>query len=416
MYSNLVSEKIFIPLEDGSFTAYINFDNAATSPPLIAVIDEINNFLPYYSSVHRGTGYKSIISSNYYEGARESVLDFVSAPQDHIAIFTNNTTEAINKLAYSLEDTIGNGRVLVTEMEHHSNLLPWWRKYPIDYVRVNKEGRLDLDHLEYLLEGYRGRVKLVAVSGASNVTGYINPIYDIAKICHKYGAKILVDGAQLVPHCPINMDGPEAIDFLAFSGHKAYAPFGTGVLIGPKKFLARRIPRDLGGGTVKLVTKKEIIWADLPYREEAGTPNLLGVLALAKALDSLWELGMDKILDYEQKLTQYALDQMKEIPRITLYDDCKVDEKVPIISFNLDGLHHEEVAGRLSAEGQIGVRNGCFCAQPYVHKLLGISLEDIEILKADKTLPRPGMVRASFGLYNSYEEVDRFIEILKRIY
>lgn len=416
MYSNLVNEKIFIPLEDGSFVPYINFDNAATSPPLTAAMDEINNFLPYYSSVHRGAGYKSIISSNYYEGARESVLDFVSAPQDHIAIFTNNTTEAINKLAYSLEDTIGNGRILVTEMEHHSNLLPWRRKYPIDYVRVNKKGRLDLGHLEYLLGGYRGRVKLVAVSGASNVTGYINPIYDIAKMCHRYGAKILVDGAQLVPHCPINMDGPESIDFLAFSGHKTYAPFGTGVLIGPRKYLSRRIPRDLGGGTVKLVTKKEIIWADLPHREEAGTPNLFGVLALSKALDTLSDLSMEKIMDYERNLTQYALDQMKEIPKIRLYDDFKINEKIPIISFNLDNLHHEEVAARLSTEGQIGVRNGCFCAQPYVHKLLGISLKDIEDLKADKSLPRPGMVRASFGLYNTYEEVDRFIEILKRIY
>lgn len=416
MYKNLVYDKILVPLQNGLMTPYINFDNAATTPPFISVMEEINNFSPYYSSVHRGVGYKSIISSDYYERAREIVLKLVAANTgDNIAIFVKNTTEAINKLSYALEDVIQDGIVLTTEMEHHSNILPWRYKYPIDYVEVDNKGRLKLEHLEYLLKKYMGKVKLVAVSGASNVTGYINPVHNIAKISHKYGAKIFVDGAQLVPHYPINMTFPEPIDFLAFSGHKIYAPFGTGVLIGNRDVFMDKMPDEVGGGTIKLVTKKEVIWGDLPYKEEAGTPNLFGAIALAKSLETLLEIGMEDIANYEKALAKYTLEKMKKIPNIILYSDYNVDEKVPIISFNIDGLYHGDVATILSTEGGIGVRNGCFCAQPYVHKLLGISLKDIEELKRNKDLPRPGMVRISFGLYNNYEEIDMFLKLLEKI-
>ena len=416
MYKNLVYDKILVPLQNGLMTPYINFDNAATTPPFISVMEEINNFSPYYSSVHRGVGYKSIISSDYYERVREIVLKLVAANTgDNIAIFVKNTTEAINKLSYALEDVIQDGIVLTTEMEHHSNILPWRYKYPIDYVEVDNKGRLKLEHLEYLLKKYMGKVKLVAVSGASNVTGYINPVHNIAKISHKYGAKIFVDGAQLVPHYPINMTFPEPIDFLAFSGHKIYAPFGTGVLIGNRDVFMDKMPDEVGGGTIKLVTKKEVIWGDLPYKEEAGTPNLFGVIALAKSLETLLEIGMEDIANYEKALAKYTLEKMKKIPNIILYSDYNVDEKVPIISFNIDGLYHGDVATILSTEGGIGVRNGCFCAQPYVHKLLGISLKDIEELKRNKELPRPGMVRISFGLYNNYEEIDMFLKLLEKI-
>ena len=416
MYKNLVYDKILVPLQNGLMTPYINFDNAATTPPFISVMEEINNFSPYYSSVHRGVGYKSIISSDYYERAREIVLKLVAANTgDNIAIFVKNTTEAINKLSYALEDVIQDGIVLTTEMEHHSNILPWRYKYPIDYVEVDNKGRLKLEHLEYLLKKYMGKVKLVAVSGASNVTGYINPVHNIAKISHKYGAKIFVDGAQLVPHYPINMTFPEPIDFLAFSGHKIYAPFGTGVLIGNRDVFMDKMPDEVGGGTIKLVTKKEVIWGDLPYKEEAGTPNLFGAIALAKSLETLLEIGMEDIANYEKALAKYTLEKMKKIPNIILYSDYNVDEKVPIISFNIDGLYHGDVATILSTEGGIGVRNGCFCAQPYVHKLLGISLKDIEELKRNKELPRPGMVRISFGLYNNYEEIDMFLKLLEKI-
>ncbi len=417
MYKNLVQNHILVPLDNGLMIPYINFDNAATTPPLVSVIEEINSFSPYYSSIHRGVGYKSIVSSDYYERAREIVLKFVAADtrDNNIAIFVKNTTEAINKLSYALEDIIQDGIVLVTEMEHHSNILPWRYKYPIDYVRIDEKGRLDLNHLEYLLKKYMGKVKLVAISGASNVTGYINPIHNIAKLSHKYGAKILVDGAQLVPHHSINMAYPEPIDFLAFSGHKIYAPFGTGVLIGPRSAFMDKMPDEVGGGTIKLVTKKEVIWGDLPYKEEAGTPNLFGAITLAKSLETLEEIGMENIMEYERTLTKYALDKINEIPNINIYGEPNVEDKVSIISFNVNGLDHNQVAMILSINGGIGLRNGCFCAQPYVHKLLGTSLEDIEELKRNKGLPRPGMVRISFGMYNDYEEIDVFLKLLKQI-
>ena len=404
MYKNLFQEN----------KNYINFDNAATTPPLIGVLEEINSFSPYYSSVHRGVGYKSIISSDYYERAREIVLNFLSANTgNNVAIFVKNTTEAINKLSYVLRDVIGHGMVLITEMEHHSNMLPWRYKYPIDYVRVDEKGRLDLNHLEYLLKKYMGKVKLVAVSGASNVTGYINPIHNITKISHRYGAKIFVDGAQLVPHHIVNMSYPEPIDFLAFSGHKIYAPFGAGVLIAPRDIFIDKVPNEVGGGTIRLVSKKEVIWADLPYKEEAGTPNLFGAIALAKALETLSEIGMENIMEYERKLTEYALNNMINIDNIIIYDDFHVENKVSIVSFNINGLNHGELAMKLASEESIGLRNGCFCAQPYVHKLLGITLEDIENLKRHPELPRPGMVRLSFGMYNNFKEIDTFLDLLR---
>ena len=417
MYRNLIyGPNNLLPLENGIESSYINFDNAATTPALLSVMKEINRFSPYYSSVHRGVGYKSIISSDYYERAREIVLNFVSANTgNNVAIFVKNTTDAINKLSYVLGDIIEDGIVLVSEMEHHSNMLPWRYRYPIDYVEVDRNGRLNLNHLEYLLKKYMGKVKLVAVTGASNVTGYINPIHSIAKLAHKYKARILVDGAQLVPHHMINMSYPEPIDFLAFSGHKIYAPFGTGVLIGPKEVFENKIPNELGGGTIKLVTKKEVIWGDLPYREEAGTPNLFGAIALGKALETLEEIGMENISNYEKRLTEYALTQMKNIPNIIIYDDFNVENKVSIISFNVNGLDHNGLALMLSSQATIGLRNGCFCAQPYVHKLLGTSLEDIEEMKRNKELPRPGMVRISFGMYNTFEEVDIFLDLLRGI-
>ncbi len=417
MYKNLIhGSNTLVPLKNGIKVPYINFDNAATTPPLISVMEEINNFSSYYSSVHRGTGYKSIISSNYYEKSREIVLNFVGGnPHSHMVIFVKNTTEAINKLSYALEDVIQDGVVLSTEMEHHSNILPWRYKYPIDYVKVDDKGRLSIEHLEYLLKKHMGNVKLVAVTGASNVTGYINPIHNIAKLTHKYGAKIFVDGAQLVPHQLINMSYPEPIDFLAFSAHKIYAPFGTGVLIAPREAFKNKMPDQVGGGTIKLVTRRKVIWGDLPYKEEAGTPNLLGVVALVKAIETLSEISIDEISHYEKGLVQYTLKRMRNLPNIIIYDDYNIESKVPIISFNIDRLNHGAVATTLSTEGGIGVRNGCFCAQPYVHKLLGISLDDIERYMKDKNLPRPGMVRVSFGIYNDYEEIDIFLELLREI-
>ena len=303
-------------------------------------------------------------------------------------------------------------------MEHHSNDLPWRYKYNVDYVEVDEHGRLSLDHLEYLLKKYKGKVKLLAVTGASNVTGYLNPIHQIARLAHRYGSKILVDGAQLVPHHPVDMkpiDHPEHIDYIAFSAHKMYAPFGTGVLIAPKDTFKNGISDHIGGGTVRLVTPKEVIWDDPPQKEEAGTPNLLGVVALVQSIDTLRKIDMEKVKNYERELTKYTFERIKNIPNIILYDDGDIENKVSIISFNIDGLYHGTVATALSLEGGIAVRNGCFCAQPYIQKLLGVSLKDMEKYKNDESLLRPGTVRVSFGLYNDYNEINVLLELLNQI-
>lgn len=420
MYKNLVyGVNTLVPLADESKVPYINFDNAATTPPFISVMDKINDFCPYYSSVHRGTGYKSILSTQLYEQARNIVLDFVKGdPSYHTVIFLQNTTQAINKLSYRLMDEIQDDIVLSTYMEHHSNDLPWRYRYNTDYVDLDNSGRLSLEHLEYLLKKYKGKVKLLTVTGASNVTGYINPIHEMAELAHRYGSKILVDGAQLIPHHPVDLKPvghPQHIDYIVFSGHKMYAPFGTGVLIAPKDKFEKGISEYIGGGTVDLVTPKEVRWLPPPYREEAGTPNLLGVIALIESINTLQRLNMEKISKYEKDLTRYTLENIKTVPNLILYDDEDIENKVSILSFNIQGLYHETVAIALALEEGIAVRNGCFCAQPYIQKLLNISMDNIDKYKENEDFPRPGTVRISYGLYNNHKEIDNFIDLLKRI-
>ena len=420
MYRDLVfGVDTLVKLRNGKSVNYINFDNAATTPPFKSVINEIVDFSNVYSSVHRGTGYKSIVSSRIYDEGREIVLDFVGGSRDyHTVVFLKNTTECINKLSYRLKDILGDKVVLTTYMEHHSNFLPWKYRYKTDFIEVDNLGRLCLEDLEFKLRLYKGKVGLVAVTGASNVTGYINPIYEIASICHKYGAKILVDGAQLIPHSSFNMmpvDSPYHIDFLAFSAHKMYAPFGIGALVCPKEIFYPGFSEQVGGGTVKFVSAKDVLWLDPPEKEEAGTPNLMGVLALSTSIKTLQDLNMENIEEYERKLTKYALDLIRDIPNLILYDDMKVEEKVSIISFNMEGLDHHELAAILAGEGGIAVRNGCFCAQPYVQRLLKISDEETEKYLMDESLPRPGLVRISFGLYNDFNEIYLFANLLKSI-
>ncbi|AOY75933.1 aminotransferase class V-fold PLP-dependent enzyme [Clostridium formicaceticum] len=409
-----------ISLPNGKYTTVINFDNAATTPPFLPVLEEIMNFSPWYASVHRGTGYKSQVSSNFYENARSTIADFVGADLKHdTIIFLKNTTEAINKLSNRLLDTYKDGVILSTFMEHHSNDLPWRNKYTVDYIDIDQEGKLSLGDLESKLLYYKGKVKLVAVTGASNVTGYINPIDQIAELAHRYGAKILIDGAQLVPHASINMKSPDNsqhIDFLVFSGHKMYAPFGTGVLIGPKKFFEKGAPDYSGGGTVEIVTHDTIKWNDPPLKEEAGTPNVMGVLAIVTAIKTLKKLGMEDIEIYERKLMEYALSRLKDIDDLIFYGDAfNSKDRVSIIPFNIHNMSHSMVATILAQEGAIAVRNGCFCAQPYIQRLLNISAEEIKNRIEDPSLPHPGVVRISFGLYNSFDEIDQLIKLLSKI-
>lgn len=416
-----------VVLKNGKKKKGINFDNAATTPPLKSVIEEITEFAPLYSSIHRGAGYKSRISSEKYEEAREKVKQFVGAGKKDIVIFVKNATEAINKVAYRLcqDDICLNGQgkekcvILSTFMEHHSNDLPWRGKYEVDYIDVDECGRLIFDDLLAKLEKYKGRVKLVAVTGASNVTGYVNPVHRIAEWAHKYGAKILVDGSQLIPHMPFDMKSAGSskhIDFLVFSAHKMYAPFGVGVLIGPKEFFEQGSPDYAGGGTVKAVTTDMVIWNDPPSKDEAGTPNLMGVVALAAAIKTLSSIGMKNIDKHEKALTNQLIQGLKTIDCLDVY--CAGDEnqeRVGIVPFNIRGIYHEKTAEILAGEAGISVRSGCFCAHPYIQKLMKITPAQLKSLLKNIEDYKPGMVRISFGIYNHHQEVERLLEVLQEI-
>jgi len=409
-----------VPLSNGNYVNEINFDNAATTPPFCAVMREIYDFAPWYSSIHRGTGYKSKLSSNLYEHGREIIKNFVHADQNKdVVIYTKNTTEAINMLAYRLSQADKRQIVLSTDMEHLANDLPWRDKFQVEYVGIDGYGKLSLSDLENKLLKYAGKVKLVTVTGASNVTGYINPIAKIAKLAHQYGAQILVDGAQLAAHASIDMkpyDSIEHIDYLAFSAHKMYAPFGIGVLIGHKKTFERGEPVYKGGGDVRLVSHQFIEWDSPPAKDETGTPNVIGVAALLTAIQTLHSIGMDVIHEHETHLINYAIDRLKKIPDIQLYcHSDKHENRVSLISFTIQGINHNVVAEILSREAGIAVRGGLFCAHPYVEKLLNFSIEDLQYLHTHHDAPIPGLVRISLGLYNNCHEIESLLECLDRI-
>jgi len=414
-----------IPLLDGSTRQYVFLDNAASTPTFRGVLHKVNEFLDWYSSVHRGSGFKSILSTEAYEQSREIVACFVGADlKTHNIIFGKNTTEAINKLANRMDFQPGDV-VITTVMEHHSNDLPWRPKARVVYVGVREDGSLDMDELHRNLEQFAGRVKLVAVTGASNVSGFAPPIHDIAESVHRHGARLLVDCAQLAPHRAINMGPvgePRSLDFVTISAHKMYAPFGTGALIGPKSFFAQGDPDYRGGGTVDIVTLDEVHWAAPPERDEAGSPNVVGAVALAASIRILSQVGMDAIAEHEKNLTRHALRRLKIIDGVRIYgstDPDRLDDRLGVISFAVKDMPHAQVAAILGFEGGIGVRNGCFCAHPYLLHLLGLSEDKAqvyqqEILNGDRS-NLPGLVRASFGCYNTTEEIDHLADMLERI-
>lgn len=416
----IVGANTQIPIANGSCVTAINFDNAATTPPLHSVINEINNFAPWYSSIHRGQGYKSKLSSNIYDEGREFIRNFVHADnKKDVVIYTKNTTESINILSYTLYQEEKEAVILTTDMEHLANDLPWRNKFTVDYVDIDEKGKLSIIDLENKLIKHNGKVKLVTVTGASNVTGYINPIYIISRLAHKYGAKILVDGAQLVPHACFDMkphDSLEHIDYVVFSAHKMYAPFGIGVLIGPKETFENAVPVYTGGGDVRLVSKNFIEWKGPPEKDEAGSPDVIGVYALMAAIKTLNYIGMDVLHKHETELINYAIERLKTIPDITLYGyDKDVDERVSLISFNIKGIPHFKLAEILSLEAGIAVRDGLLCAHIYVEKLLKLTEKDLEYYHTNQNIPLPGVVRISFGLYNNYDEIDNFIRVLNKI-
>lgn len=414
----IVGAETKILLSNGQQVTAINFDNAATTPPFTSVLQSVVTFSPWYSSIHRGTGYKSQYSSELYEKSRDIIRSFVKAEPSNTVIYVKNTSEAINKLSYRLYHKNRHSIVLSTHMEHHSNDLPWRSNYEVDYIKVDENGRLSMHDLERKLHKYRRKVALVTVTGASNVTGYKNLIHDIAELVHDYGAKLMVDAAQLMGHAPVDMKADSSsnhIDYMAFSAHKMYAPFGTGVLIGPECDFEKGEPEYKGGGTIDIVTHDLIRWAEPPHKDEAGTPNLMGVIALSETVRCLENIGMSNLEAYELSLVEYALSSLKKVPDIQFYCDDEIRDRVSIIPFNINGIHHQAVAAALSAEAGIAVRSGCFCSQPYVQKLLSVPRNEIRKHIKHPELPRPGMVRLSFGLYNNYDEIDILVNKLCEI-
>jgi len=360
----------------------VNLDNAASTPAFRTVTDTIERFLPYYSSVHRGTGYLSRVSTAAYEQARERVGRFVGAdPERDAVVFGKNTTEAINKLARSLRMAPGSV-VLTTLLEHHSNDLPWRVRTETVHVRAWPDGTLDEDDLDRRLAEHRGRVALLVVSGASNVTGLMQPVHRLAEKVHAAGGRILVDAAQLLAHRPFDMrrhDDPGHIDFVALSAHKLYAPFGTGALVGRRDAFAAE-PDHRGGGTIYAA--------------------------------------------HEAHLTRYAVERLERVPGLTLHGPADavaggVVDKVGVVPFTIAGVPHGLVAAVLGYEHGVGVRSGCFCAQPYIVHLLRVTPDAarrwIDNAKLGDIRDTPGMVRISLGCYNDTADIDRAVDALEAL-
>ncbi len=386
----------------------IYLDNAASSQKPRQVIEAVTKFYEnHYANIHRGVHTLSQEASEAYEEAHAKVARFISASEPEEVIFVRNTTEAINLVAYSwaMRQLKPGDEILITLMEHHSNIVPWeavssLKDVKINYVGITEEGTLDYSDLE---EKLSKRTKLVSVVHISNVLGTINDIKRISKLAHELGALVLVDGAQSVPHMPVSVKELDC-DFLAFSSHKMLGPSGVGVLYAKRDILEAMSPFLGGGGMIKSVKfdvstgKCKIDWNVLPWKFEAGTPNIEGGIGLGAAVDYLSAIGMEEVRRYEEELVSYTLDRMNELKKIEIYGPLNPEMRGGVISFNLEGVSPHDVAMILDQSG-IAIRSGYHCAEP-LHKMIGAP---------------NGTARASFYVYNTKSEIDIFISKLKEI-
>ncbi|TML16278.1 MAG: aminotransferase class V-fold PLP-dependent enzyme [Actinobacteria bacterium] len=398
-----------VPCVDGSERPYLSLDAAASTSALPAVVERVNEFLPWYSSVHRGAGYKSQVSTADYEHARAAALDFAGrGDRDDVAVICRNTTEAINHLAYRLR-LDSDATVVMTVAEHHANLLPWTR---LDvhrrYVECGPSGTFTVDDVVEVLDSGPAP-RLLAITGATYVTGWIPPIEEIVDAAHASSVEVLVDAAQLAPHRPL----PATADHLAWSGHKMYAPYGAGVLIGPRVAFVDGDPFLAGGGAVDLVDLDEVIWTDPPEREEAGSPNVIGAVALGAAISELQSFGWDAIIAHEQELAERLRSGLAATPRVRLLGPALDVQTLAVAAFEIEDVPHALVAARLSAEFGIGVRHGCFCAHPYLMRLLDLPRDIVDQYRDDvrrgDRRRLPGAVRASADLSTTTDDIDRLL-------
>jgi Selenocysteine lyase len=405
---------------DGHLINAINFDNAATTPPIKSSIDYIKKLSNTYASIGRGTGQKAEITTNLYKESKIFLMNFfnIKDTEKYVVIYVNNTTEGINKLAKTLikkQDDI----ILTSRMEHHSNDLPWRSRGKVEYIEVDENGRLIIEDLEKKLKANYGKVKYVSLTGASNVTGYINDIHLIARIVHKYNCKLIIDGAQLVPHRRLDISGKsedEQIDFLVFSSHKIYSPFGVGVIIGLKEDFIDVDPDYFGGGTVDLVLDNEVTYLPPPEKNEAGTQNFLGVMALVNSLRVINTLGYNYIEKHENVLLANIIQGLKSIPKIINYGDTEnLEDRLGITTFNIENMYHHDVAQTLANKKGISVRHGWFCAHPYCRRLMNATEAEAKEFLTNPEKKMLGMVRVSFALYNTLDEVNIFLNLIEDI-
>ncbi len=414
-----------VPTLCGEWVRQIFMDNAASTKPFRTVSTFLRDMEGYYSNIHRGTGFDSLFCTERYEEAREIVSRFVGGdPERDIVIPVRNTTEGLNLLAMTFAlspDDV----VLTTILEHHSNDLPWRGKAHVAYVGRLPDGRLDMQGFERSLAEFGSRIRVVAVTGASNVTGEVLPIHEIASRAHQYDARVVIDAAQLAPHRRIDMgphDDPGHLDFVVFSAHKMNSPYGEGAIVGRRDAFAGAAPYLQGGGTVYSVSLDHVIWADPPDRQEAGTPNILGLFALAAAINLYERIGMDRVAEHERCLTRRLLEGMRGIPGAWIMgpgDPTDLEDRLGVVTFAVDEMHHNLVASILSYEYGISVRAGCFCAHPLIKSFLGVDEEREKAfedrIRGGDRRDIPGGVRVSIGLHNTEEDVDRFLAALRVI-
>jgi cysteine desulfurase / selenocysteine lyase len=374
----------------------VYLDSSATSQKPIQVIETVERYYKEINSnVHRGVHTLGTRATDAYEGAREKVRKFINAKSTQEVIFTRGTTTSLNTVAasYAAENLNAGDEIVITYMEHHSNIIPWQQVAKrtgavLKYIPLQEDGTISLEDVKATVTP---NTRIVSVMQVSNVLGVINPVKEIAKIAHENGAIMVVDGAQSAPHMKIDVQDLDC-DFLAFSGHKMCAPTGIGVLYGKKHLLEKMEPIEFGGEMIDFVHLQESTWKELPWKFEAGTPIIAGAIGLGAAIDFLNEIGLDNIAEHEHKLAAYALEKMSSVPGMTIYGPLDAAKRAGLVTFNISDVHPHDVATVLDAEG-IAVRAGHHCAQPLM-----------KWLKASAT------ARASFYLYNTEDDIDKLVE------